>query len=94
MANNHMGRVDHGIQMINLYGKLVKKYRKKFNFAFKLQYRDLSTFIHKDFKKREDLHYIKRFLDTKLNEKQFNRLIQAMKKNKFKTISHHLMKLK
>ena len=50
LANNHMGYVDHGIKIINTYGKLVKNYRSKFDFAFKFQYRQLSSFIHKDFK--------------------------------------------
>ena len=53
LANNHMGFIDHGIKIINTYGKLIKKYRSKFDFAFKLQYRHLSSFIHKDFKKEK-----------------------------------------
>lgn len=87
LANNHMGYVDHGIKIINTYGKLVKNYRSKFDFAFKFQYRQLSSFIHKDFKKRDDLHYVKRFMDTKLSINDFNKLIKALKKNKFKAIS-------
>ena len=85
MANNHMGDISHGIKIIKEYSKFIRKYN--FQFAFKLQYRDLNTFIHRDFKKRNDLHYVKRFLDTKLSENQFNKLIQVIKKYKFKTIS-------
>ena len=87
LANNHMGFVDHGIKIINTYGKLIKNYRSKFDFAFKLQYRHLSSFIHKDFKKRKDLHYVKRFMETKLSINDFNKLIATIKKNKFKAIS-------
>jgi len=87
MANNHMGQINHGIKIINNYGKLIKKFRSNFDFAFKLQYRNLPSFIHKDFKKRGDLHYVKRFNDTKLSEKEFNKLITNIKKNKFKTIA-------
>ena len=87
MANNHMGRINHGIKIINNYGKLIDPFRSNFDFAFKLQYRNLSSFIHNDYKKRIDLHYVKRFMDTKLSEKEFNKLIFCIKKNKFKTIS-------
>ena len=37
-------------------------------FGFKLQYRNLDTFIHPDFKGRTDIKYIKRFEETRLNE--------------------------
>ena len=37
MANNHMGNVNHGIELINAYGKIVDKYRDKFTFCFKFQ---------------------------------------------------------
>ena len=85
MANNHMGDISHGIKIIKEYSKFIKKYN--FQFAFKLQYRDLNTFIHGDFKNRNDLHYVKRFLETKLSRSQFNKLIDTIKRYKFKTIS-------
>ena len=69
MANNHMGNVNHGLKMIEEFAKITKKY--PFNFGFKLQYRDLNTFIHKDLKKRNDIKYIKRFDETKISENDF-----------------------
>ena len=85
MANNHMGDLSHAFKIIKTY----KKFQKKFNFkfAFKLQYRHLGTFIHKSFKNRNDLHYIKRFNDTKLSNNQFNKIINFIKKNNFYTIA-------
>ena len=44
IANNHMGDIKHGINLINSFGKICNKY--EYNFALKLQYRDLDTFIH------------------------------------------------
>jgi len=85
MANNHMGDLSHGKKIIEKYSIFLKKYNYKF--AFKLQFRDLDTFIRPDYKNREDLHYIKRFKDTRLNENQFKSLIKVIKKNKFKAIS-------
>ncbi len=81
MANNHMGDVNHGLRLIQQFYKITKKY--PFKFGFKLQYRDLNTFIHKDLKNRKDIHYIKRFNDTKLSEKEFKQIIAQMRKCKF-----------
>lgn len=50
MANNHMGDLKHGISIIRGVSKVCKKF--DFRFGFKLQYRDLDTFIHPDFKGR------------------------------------------
>ena len=85
MANNHMGDLSHAFKIIKTYKKFQKKF--KFKFAFKLQYRHLGTFIHKSFKNRNDLHYIKRFNDTKLSNNQFNKIINFIKKNNFYTIA-------
>ena len=66
IANNHFGDVDHGKQIINVFSNL--KYPKNFKIYFKLQFRNLDTFIHKDASK--DSHYIKRFNSTKLSKNQ------------------------
>ena len=81
IANNHMGDVQHGINLIKEYSKVCKKY-PQFNYAFKLQYRHLDSFIHEDFKERFDLGYIKRFQETRLNEEDFDLLINCIKDNK------------
>ena len=81
MANNHMGNVNHGIKIIKEFAKVTKKY--PFNFGFKLQYRDLDTFIHKNLKNRDDIKYIKRFKETKLKENDLKKIISTIKKNKF-----------
>ena len=81
MANNHMGDVNHGIKIIKEFSKITKKY--PFNFGFKLQYRDLDTFIHKDLKNRDDIKYIKRFKETRLNDNDFKKIISSIRKNNF-----------
>lgn len=82
MANNHMGEVGHGIEVIRQFGAVCRQY-PEFKFAFKLQYRDLDTFIHPAMKDRSDLKYIKRFSETKLNRQDFERLIEEMHANEF-----------
>ncbi len=86
MANNHMGDIGHGIQLIRAFGAVCKKY-PQFKFAFKLQYRDLDTFIHPDLKDRLDIKYIKRFAETRLTRDQFDQLITEIKANGFMTMS-------
>tara|TARA_B100000686_G_C16795870_1_gene982286 strand:- start:1403 stop:2908 length:1506 start_codon:yes stop_codon:yes gene_type:complete len=84
MANNHMGSLDHGLRIIRTFGKICKKY--PFGFAFKLQYRDLDSFVHPDMKGRDDVHYIKRFSETRLTRKDFDSLIGEIRKHDFLTI--------
>lgn len=86
IANNHMGDVSHGKDLIREFAFLRKKY-PMFKFAFKLQYRDLDTYIHADFKNRLDQKYIKRFLETRLSENQFNDLVREIKNNGFITMA-------
>ena len=82
LANNHMGDVAHGIEVIRQFGNVCIQF-PEFNFAFKLQYRDLETFVHPVMKGRNDLKYIKRFSETKLSRQEFEALIQEMRANGF-----------
>ena len=67
LANNHMGDVEYGKRIIREFAKVVKPFRKYFDFAIKMQYRHLDTFIHPDFKDRMDIKFVKRFSETRLN---------------------------
>lgn len=72
LANNHMGSLAHGLKIIRALRKVINGY--DFNFAVKLQYRDLNTFIHPDYRGRSDIKYIKRFTETQLNHKELKAL--------------------
>ena len=85
IANNHMGDVKHGIKLIDTYSKICKRF-KRLNFAFKFQYRDLETFIHKSLKNDLSNHYIKRFSETKLTEDDFNVLVKRVKSSGFQSM--------
>ena len=82
LANNHMGDVEHGLRVIEEFGALSREFRE-FSFAFKLQFRELDTFIHPAFKDRMDIKYIKRFSETRLSRAQTKRLVEAIKANGF-----------
>lgn len=77
MANNHQGSEEHGLRIIAEMGALARKYA--LNAAVKLQYRDLDTFIHPDYKDRADVPHVPRFMSTRLTARQFARLIAAMR---------------
>jgi N-acetylneuraminate synthase len=84
MANNHMGDVEHGKRIIREFAEVAKGF--DFDFAFKLQYRHLDTFIHPDFQKRMDVKFVKRFSETRLREEDFVALKDEMVKCGFKTM--------
>lgn len=77
MANNHMGDVEHGLRIIREIQGISKEFN--FNFGFKLQYRNLDTFIHPDFKGRKDIKYVKRFEETRLKEAELKILKDEIK---------------
>ena len=85
MANNHMGDVEHGLRIIRSMGEVTSKF--PFRFAFKLQYRDLDTFIHPAKKGRDDIKYVKRFAETRLSREEFQQLIDAMRLHGFLTMA-------
>lgn len=85
MANNHMGNVDHGIRIIRSMGEVVRRF--PFRCAFKLQYRNLDTFIHPSKKDRDDIKYVKRFSETRLSHDQFQALVDEMRTNGFLTMA-------
>jgi sialic acid synthase SpsE/quercetin dioxygenase-like cupin family protein len=85
MANNHMGDLEHGLAIIRAFGNIRREF--PFDFAFKLQYRDLDTFIHPAAKGREDIKYVKRFSETRLSRADFDRLVAEMRARGFLTMA-------
>ena len=84
MANNHMGDVEHGLKVIRAFHEVTKKY--DFKFGFKLQYRNLDTFIHPKYKGSQDIKYVKRFEDTRLSKSDLRKLRDEMVKLGFTAI--------
>jgi sialic acid synthase SpsE len=84
MANNHMGDVDHGLRIVNEFSKVVGKFN--FDIGFKLQYRDLKSFIHPNYRERKDIKYVKRFSETVLTKDQYKRIKDEIIRLKFISI--------
>ncbi len=83
IANNHMGKKEHGIRIVEEFAKAVADYRERFDFVVKMQYRHLDTFIHPDYKDRMDIKYVKRFSETRLSPSDLKQIKDAISANGF-----------
>ncbi len=77
VANNHLGDVQRGLRIISNYAQVVRF--NNVRAAIKLQVRDVDSFIHQDFRHRDDIRYIKKTLDTRLQPEVFAKLVQAIR---------------
>jgi len=77
MANNHMGDLQRGLKIIGNYAQVVRF--NNVRAAIKLQLRDVDTFIHRDFRHRDDIRYIKKTLETRLQPDDFAKLVRAIR---------------
>jgi len=77
LANNHWGKVERGMKMITDYSRIVRF--NNVRAAIKLQFRDVDSFIHKDFRHRTDLRYIKKTLETQLRKEDYKNMVKAIK---------------
>jgi N-acetylneuraminate synthase len=79
LANNHWGDVERGLKIIKDFGKVVRY--NGVRAAIKLQFRDVDSFIHKDFCTRDDIRYIKKTLDTRMAKEDLATLMEAVRRN-------------
>ena len=77
LANNHLGDVQRGLKIVSNYTQVVRF--NNVRAAIKLQIRDVDSFIHRDFRQRQDIRYIKKTLDTRLRPENFAALVKAIR---------------
>ncbi|WP_374259967.1 N-acetylneuraminate synthase family protein [Zoogloea sp.] len=77
LANNHWGRLDRGLRIVNEFAQVVRF--NNIRAAIKLQFREADHFIHKDFRGREDIRYIKKTEATRLSKSEYRTLVRAIK---------------
>ncbi len=77
MANNHQGRLEHGLRIVEAVGEIAS--RQGIRAAVKFQYRDLDSFIHPRYRERRDVKHIPRFLATRLKDREFRELVAAVR---------------
>lgn len=85
MANNHMGDLEHGLRIVHTFGDVCRQY--PFTFAFKLQYRDLDTFLHPLKRGCDTLPYVRRFSETRLSRGDYDQLVGAIRDQGFLAIA-------
>ncbi len=77
IANNHWGRLERGLKIVEIYGQVVRF--NNVRAALKLQFRDVNSFIHEDFRHRTDIRYIKKTMDTRMSDDDFATLVKAIR---------------
>ena len=77
MANNHWGKLERGLKIIEQFSKVVRF--NNVRASIKLQFRDVDNFIHRQFRNREDIRYIKKTLDTRLSKNEFTIMAEAIR---------------
>ena len=79
LANNHWGDVRRGLKIIREFARVVRY--NGVRAAIKLQLRDVDNFIHRDFRDRTDIRYIKKTLDTQLSKEELGMLAESVRRN-------------
>ena len=77
LANNHWGKLDRGLKIVSDFARVVRF--NDVHAAIKLQFRDVDSFVHRDFRSRSDIRYIKKTLDTHLQWDELKQLVEAVR---------------
>lgn len=77
MANNHWGSVKRGIEIIRQFNRVVRY--NNVRAAIKFQFRDVDSFIHREFKSSQDIRYIKKTVDTRLSREDLATLVKCVR---------------
>lgn len=78
MTNNHLGSLDRGLKIVEQHARIVRF--NNVRAAIKLQFRDVETFVHKDFRHRSDIYYIRRITETRMSKADYEVLVNAIRK--------------
>jgi sialic acid synthase SpsE/mannose-6-phosphate isomerase-like protein (cupin superfamily) len=77
LANNHQGDVEHGINIIRAMGAALKE--QGVRGGIKFQFRQLDSFIHPEYQGKKDIPHVQRFLSTRLEKNDYQRLISVVR---------------
>jgi len=78
MTNNHLGRLDRGLEIVKQHGRIVRF--NNIRAAIKLQFRDLDSFVHPAFRHRTDIRYIRRISETRMSKDDYATLVDGIRK--------------
>ena len=78
MTNNHLGRLERGLEIVRQHSRIVRF--NNIRAAIKLQFRDVDTFIHRDFRSRSDIRYVRRVTETRMSKDDYATMVDAIRK--------------
>ena len=79
MANNHLGKLERGLAIVDKFSKIVRF--NNVRATIKIQLRDVNTLIHVNYRQREDIRYIKKTLHTAMPAENYAALVNAVRKS-------------
>jgi N-acetylneuraminate synthase len=79
LATNHWGSLERGRRIVEDFATVVRF--NNVRAAIKLQFRDVEDFIHKDFRARQDIRYIKKTVDTRMSRADYAQLVEHIRRN-------------
>jgi sialic acid synthase SpsE len=79
MTNNHLGKLDRALEIIRQHSRIVRF--NNVRAAIKLQFRDVDSFVHKDYHERLDIRYIRRVTETRLPKEDYAAMVEAIRKS-------------
>lgn len=77
LANNHWGKLQRGLKIIDDFAAVVK--RNGVKASIKLQFRDVDAFIHRDYRECDDVRYIKKTLATQMPWEELRAMVDRVK---------------
>lgn len=77
MTNNHLGRLERGLEIVRQHACVVR--RHNIRAAIKLQFRDIDSFVHRDFRDRTDIRYVRRINETRMSKGDYALLVDAIR---------------
>lgn len=77
LANNHWGKFERGLKIIDDFAAVVKE--NGVRASIKLQFRDVDHFIHPEYRSVSDIRYIKKTLDTQMPWESLRKLVDRVR---------------
>jgi sialic acid synthase SpsE len=77
LANNHWGKLQRGLKIIDDFAAVVKK--NGVRASIKLQFRNVDEFIHRDYRDCEDVRYIKKTLATQMPWESLRAMVERVR---------------
>lgn len=79
LANNHWGKLQRGLKIIDDFAATVKK--NGVRASIKLQFRNVDEFIHRDYRDCDDVRYIKKTLATQMPWEEMRALVDRVREH-------------